>query len=128
MDDFSGIERLQAYIAKKAEQASPARIAESQEKGAEYIREQMRGRSSPRRKGTMLSSFAYESDKSKGETTFGWGKFYGRLVESGHNAGGFARKKKPSVSRVKAQPHLKPMFEANKENIFRIMIEELERG
>lgn len=123
-----GIKRLQEYLAKKAKQAEPDRILAGQRAAAELMQNQLRGRSSPRRTGEMLSSFVFEADQTKVETLFGWGKFYGRLKETGHNSGGHGRKKKASVSRVKAQPHLKPTFESNLEQIYQTMIETTERG
>jgi Bacteriophage protein of unknown function (DUF646). len=126
MDDgFAGLERLQKLLTEKAEAASMERIVAAQQKAAAYLQDIMRGRSSPRKSGKMLSSFEYKSDTTKGETDFGWGKFYGRLKESGHKAGGFARKKKSSVTRVKAQPHLRPTFEANKSAIMQMMADDL---
>lgn len=127
-DGAAGIKRLQEYLAKKAKQAEPNRILAGQQAAAVLMQDRPRGRSSPRRTGAMLSSFAFEADQTKVETVFGWGKFYGRLKETGHNSGGHARKKKPSVSRVKAQPHLKPTFESNREQLYKTMIETMERG
>ena len=127
-DDFEGINRIQEVLARKAAAAQPERIIQAQEKGAAFLSDQLRGRSSTRRSGAMLASFASKPDATKVETVFGWGKFYGRLVESGHKAGGYARKKKASVSRVKASPHLKPTFDANKDQIYQIMINDLERS
>lgn len=126
-DSFEGINRLQEYLRKKTEAATPERIIEAQQKGAEYMRDIMRGRNSPKRKGTMLASFTFESDTAKTETTFGWGAkgWYGRLKESGHNTRA-GRKKKSSVHRVKAQPHLRPTFEANKTQVFQLMTESLD--
>ncbi len=126
--DFSGFNRLKAYLEKKARQAEPEAILEGQKAAAEYMQDQMRGRSSPRKTGAMLSSFAFEADQAKVETAFGWGKFYGRLKETGHKAGGYGRKKKSAAVRVKAQPHLKPTFESNKSRLFQIMIDKMERS
>lgn len=126
--DFAGFDRLSAYLEKKAKQAEPEAILAGQKAAAEYMQAQMRGRSSPRRTGAMLSSFAFEANRTTVETAFGWGKFYGRLKETGHKAGGFGRKKKTAAVRVKAQPHLKPTFEANKARLYQIMIDTMERS
>lgn len=124
MNEFEGLNRLQEYLKEKIEAAAPERIIEGQQKSAEHLRDIMRGRSSPKRSGTMLSSFAFTSDPAAVETTFGWGKFYGRLKESGHNTRA-GRKKKSSVHRVAAQQHLKPTLEANKTQIIQIMVDNL---
>ena len=140
-DGYQGILKLQELLGKKAKAAQPENLVKAQEQGAVFLADKLRGRSAPRKTGAMLDSFAYKTDPAKGETIFGWTAkyFYGRLKESGHTAGsGRERKKsaygrfywhkKTSTSRVKAQPHLKPTFEENKQQIFQIMIDNLERG
>lgn len=126
-EDLDGLERLSAYLAKKAESAAPERIRSSQQKGAEFMQTIMRGRTAPKRTGAMLSSFAYEADTAKTETLFGWGRFYGRLKESGHRTRG-GRKKKKSSGRVNAQPHLAPSFELHKRTLVQIMVNDLQFG
>lgn len=127
-DGFEGINQLQELLKRAANAAEPERIVEAQKKGADFLADRLRGRSAPKRSGKMLSSFTSQSDQAKGETVFGWGVFYGRLVESGHKAGGWARKKKASITRVKPNAHLLPTFTANKEQVFRLILEDLERG
>lgn len=126
------IQRLTEYIQKKAKQAEPEAILAGHRAAAELMEQQMRGRSSPRRKRSnshMLDNFVYESHTDRVETEFGWNRqhFYGRIVESGWNAGGWAKKRMPKRTRIAGKPHLKPTFEANRKRVLETMISEIER-
>lgn len=125
---MEGIERLQAYLQEKMKAAEPEVIRRAQAAGAEVMLSATRSLTRPRRTGKMLESFAYEYDPMKQETIFGWGKFYGRLKESGHAVGGFARKRTPKRTQVKSQAHLRPTFEANRERILSAMADTIQGG
>lgn len=131
-NELKGFQRLQEYISKKS-QITNASILRGQKAAAEYLQEAMRGRSAPRGRSSphMLDTFMFEQDETTAETKFGWSRFYGRMVESGHKVGsqGKKRKKKAGEQRtVKAQPHLKPEFDKNQDQLVKIMIETMERG
>ena len=58
----------------------------------------------------LVDTFCYE--KKQNEVVVGWGKYYGRILEDG------------SV-KTKAQPHLAPVFEKNKEKYYQTMINKI---
>lgn len=58
----------------------------------------------------MIDTITYQ--KKTSEVEVGWGKYYGRMVEKG-------------TIHMRAQPHLKPLFEQNKEKYYKKMIEHL---
>lgn len=130
--DAEAIKRLMEIIEKKAKQAEPESILAGHKAAAEYMKEQMRGLSAPRRARSnshMLDHFVYEQHENLIETEFGWDRqhFYGRIVESGWNAGGWAKKRMPKRSRIAGKPHLRPAFNAAKEKLYQIMIDEMEK-
>ena len=119
-DDFEGFQRLATLLKGYAENANSANILRAQKAGAEYFCGVMRNRPSPRGRSRdhMLDSIAYEQDTQQVETVVGWGKFYGRMVESGHRAGGWAK----NTQTVTANPHLKPEFNKQKDQIISRMV------
>lgn len=131
-NELKGFQRLQEYISKKS-QITNASILSGQKAAAEYLQEAMRGRSAPRGRSSphMLDTFIFEQDETTAETKFGWGRFYGRMVESGHKVWSQGKKRKKKVGEqrtVKAQPHLKTEFDKNQDQLVKIMIETMERG
>ena len=54
----------------------------------------------------LVDSFALE--RSKTQVKVGWGKYYGPMVEHG-------------TKKMAKQPHLKPLFEENKEKYYKTM-------
>ena len=72
----------------------------------------------------------FEQDETTAETKFGWSRFYGRMVESGHKVRSPGKRKKKAGEQrtVKARPHLKPEFNKNQDQLVKIMIETMERG
>ena len=58
----------------------------------------------------LIRSFAYEIKKH--QAVVGWGKYYGPMVENG-------------TRKMRAQPHLKPTFNSNKNKYYRAMINTL---
>lgn len=57
----------------------------------------------------LIETFCYEL-KNNGDIDVGWGKYYGKFVEDG-------------TTKMKAQPHLVPTFEKNKDKYYRKMLE-----
>ncbi len=57
----------------------------------------------------LIETFTYQKVQNN-EINIGWGKYYGRMVEDG-------------TFKTRAQPHLKPTYEKNKEKYYKIMIE-----
>ncbi|MDL2318534.1 hypothetical protein LJC74_05600 [Eubacteriales bacterium OttesenSCG-928-A19] len=136
-----GFAALSEILKGFAEIADPSVTEAAQEAGAVYFVGIMRGKSSPRTRGGrqhMLDTIDYE--QKNGETIIGWTLFYGRLVESGHKTVlGYKRKKTSSTGKayavtasaahkrantsyVRARPHMRPEFEANREQILRQMM------
>lgn len=58
----------------------------------------------------LVDSFSYA--KKKDSIDVGWGKYYGLMVEKG-------------TTLMRAQPHLEPVFERNKEKYYKMMIDEI---
>lgn len=58
----------------------------------------------------LVDSFTYK--KNKDDVEVGWGKYYGRMVEDG-------------TKKTKAQPHLYPLFQKNKEKYYKKMLEQI---
>jgi HK97 gp10 family phage protein len=126
---FDGIMKIQDLLAEKIKQADPERVLAAQAAAAEMLKAKLAMLPNPRsrnnKSGHMLEAFVYEQDRAKVETVFGWGKFYGRFVESGHRAGGWAKKRMPQSSSIAARPHLRSTFESNKDELIRVMIDAL---
>lgn len=57
----------------------------------------------------LIDTFSYRKTKKDIET--GWGKYYGPMVEDG-------------TRKSKAQPHMHPTFEKNKEKYYKKMVNE----
>ncbi len=119
-DDFEGLQRLANLLEGYSKNASSANILRAQQAGAEYFCRVMRSKTSPRGRSRehMLDSITYEQDAQNTETVVGWGKFYGRMVESGHRAGGWAKAGKT----VMPSPHMKPEFNKQKDQIIGRMV------
>jgi len=119
-DDFEGFQRLAHLLEGYSQNANPAQVLQAQKSGAEYFCEVMRRKASPRGRSRehMLDSIAYEQDTRSVETLVGWGKFYGRMVEAGHRAGGWSK----NSGDIAAHPHLKPEFDKQKEQIISRMV------
>jgi hypothetical protein len=119
-DDFEGFQRLANLLEEYSQNANPANILQAQKAGAEYFCEVMRRKASPRGRSRehMLDSVAYDQDARNTETVVGWGKFYGRMVESGHRAGGWAK----ASESIAAHPHMKPEFNKQKDQIMSRMV------
>ena len=58
----------------------------------------------------LIHTFSYRKKEKEVET--GWGKYYGPMVENG-------------TEKMKAQPHLYPLWEKNKEKYYKTMITKL---
>ena len=58
----------------------------------------------------LVDSFAYKRNDKNIEV--GWGKYYGPMVENG-------------TVNMSASPHLKPLYDSNKEKYKRIMIDKI---
>jgi len=127
---FDGILTLQKVLEAKMKKAEPESVLSAQAAAAERMRALMEALPRPRRRGVMLGGFAYEQDKNNLETYFGWGRkgFYGRFVESGHRVGGYVAKRMPKGSTVRARPHLRPAFEAHRQELIEAMLARLEGG
>jgi HK97 gp10 family phage protein len=119
-DDNKGFLNLIDTLNNFSKMADEDNIKEAQEAGAAFLVGKLRRLSKPRNTGKMLESMDFEYNKKEKTVEVGWGKFYGRLVESGH-------KTRSGKKVVSAKAHLKPTFEANKNFINKIMIDTLKR-
>jgi HK97 gp10 family phage protein len=59
----------------------------------------------------LIDSFSYRKAKNN-EVEVGWGKYYGRMVESG-------------TIKMNARPHLKPTWEQNQNKYYSLMLKRL---
>lgn len=75
---------------------------------AEDVRKLPKPRSSVNKAGYthLLDTVTWQKEKK--EVKVGWGKYYGRMVENGTHL-------------MRAQPHLLPTFERNKEKYYKLM-------
>lgn len=58
----------------------------------------------------LINSFSYR--KKDKEIEVGWGKYYGPMLENG-------------TRKMKAQPHMSPLWEKNKEKYYKTMVTKL---
>ena len=79
----------------------------------------------------MLDTFMFQQDEDDGgDEKSGWSRFYGRMVESGHKVRPPGKRKKKAgeqLGPLEAQPHLKPEFDKNQDQLVKIMIETMEK-
>lgn len=117
--DDTGLEDFENEIKRMAERfASEDAALDVMEAGVkEFVRDLRRlpkPRSQINKAGYthLVDTFTWE----RTETTIkvGWGKYYGPMLEHG-------------TRKMKAQAHLKPLFERNKVNYYRTMIQEFNR-
>lgn len=117
--DDTGLEDFENEIKRMAERlASEDAALDIMETGVkEFVRDLRRlpkPRSQINKAGYthLVDTFTWE----RTETTIkvGWGKYYGPMLEHG-------------TRKMKAQAHLKPLFERNKVNYYRTMIQEFNR-
>lgn len=117
--DDTGLEDFENEIRRMAERlASEDAALDVMEAGVkEFVRDLRRlpkPRSQINKAGYthLVDTFTWE----RTETTIkvGWGKYYGPMLEHG-------------TRKMKAQAHLKPLFERNKVNYYRTMIQEFNR-
>lgn len=113
MDEF------EAYAAK----ADPKHITKVLQAGAEAIVKDLKKLPYPVSKirapgyTHLIESFTYQEStngKHKGEMEIGWGKYYGRMVESG-------------TKLMQAQPHIEPAYDRNKEKYWKLMVSQFEK-
>ena len=117
--DDTGLEDFENEIKRMAERlASEDAALDVMEAGVkEFVRDLRRlpkPRSQINKAGYthLVDTFTWE----RTETTIkvGWGKYYGPMLEHG-------------TRKMKAQAHLKPLFERNEVNYYRTMIQEFNR-
>jgi len=113
--DMTGMEELFNQLDSLGEDASKA-LKEAVMKGAEIVREDA-SRRAPRRTGKLSQSIIIESAEVEPDyvsVKIGPNKeaFYGRFVEMG-------------TSKMPAKPFLRPAWDANKENVKKIISDEL---
>jgi HK97 gp10 family phage protein len=112
---MTGMEELFNQLDSLGEDASKA-LKEAVMKGAEIVREDA-SRRAPRRTGKLSQSIIIESAEVEPDyvsVKIGPNKeaFYGRFVEMG-------------TSKMPAKPFLRPAWDANKENVKKIISDEL---
>lgn len=114
--ESSGLEEFEAMLKEYAAKVNPENALDAVEAGAkEFVNDLLKlpkPRSAINKPGYthIVKTFALE--RAKGEVKVGWGKYYGPMLERG-------------TEKMAAQPHLKPLFEQNKEKYYRKMTESI---
>lgn len=109
---FDGFDELMQYLDECSGKVDEASIEKVLEAGAsDFVNDLLklpRPMSNIRKPGYthLIKTFSYR--KNKGQVEVGWGKYYGRMVESG-------------TVKTKAHPHMNTLFEKNKEKYFTTM-------
>jgi len=116
-DGFGEFEETLAQYLEKMDDSSISAILKT---GADALVQDLLRLPSPRSnisKGSYTHLIDVFSDRQSADGVsweVGWGKWYGPYVESG-------------TSRSKANPHMKPLFERNKERYYSKMIDQFEK-
>ena len=109
---FDGFDELIQYLDECVDKADEANLEKVLEAGAsEFVDDLLKlpkKKSKIRKPGYthLINTFSYQ--KNKGQIEVGWGKYYGRMVESG-------------TVKTKAHQHMNPLFQKNKEKYFATM-------
>lgn len=109
---FEGFDELAKYLDECSAKMDDANIERVLETGASQFTDDLLKLPSPISKikhpgyTHLVNTFSYQ--KNKGQVEVGWGKYYGRMVESGTN-------------KTKAHSHLNPLFEKNKDKYYTTM-------
>lgn len=120
---LNGFDDLMSELSNYAKKADPKNVKKILEVGAEAVVKDLNKLPFPisniRKPGYthLIQSFCYQEStngKHKGQMEIGWGKYYGRMVESG-------------TSLMKAQPHIEPSYDRNKEKYWKLMISQFEK-
>lgn len=115
-NDFDGFLELEKELKELISKTEEKNIMRAIEAGAKEMVEDLLRLPKPKSEISkagythMIDCFKYKQEKN--EYTVGWGKYYGPLVENG-------------TSKMKAQHHLRPLFNKNKEKYYRTMISKL---
>ena len=140
-NELKGFQRLQEYISKKSK-ITNASILSGQKAAAEYLQEAMRGRSAPRGRSSPQGSRRPAQGTARtaipdGCTSESPPSLYIPLpaqllsqlpsLRQSHIPPGKRKKKAGEQRTVKAQPHLKPEFDKNQDQLVKIMIETMEK-
>lgn len=114
--NFNGLQELENELKTLISRTTEENIMGAIEAGAKEMTEDLLRLPKPKSEISkagythLIDSFSYKKEKK--EYTVGWGKYYGLMVENG-------------TSRQKAQHHLRPLFNRNKEKYYRTMISKL---
>ena len=110
-----GLERFMELLEKYEEAASDQNIADMLMVAGETLAEDIHRLPKPRRRGAgythMLDSVA-PAQQGKDAVLISWGRYYGKFVEYG-------------TTKMKAQPHLVPTWEQNKDRYYKLMQDKL---
>lgn len=112
MSDLDGFDELMAYLEECTRNMNDENIEKVLEVGASQLVCDLMKLPKPiseiRKPGYthLIKTFSYR--KNKGQVEVGWGKFYGPMVEGG-------------TIKSKANPHLNPLFDKNKNRYFTAM-------
>lgn len=117
-DAWGGLDDLEAELNEYMKNVEGEKLYETLEIGADELVKLTRSLASPMSRVSkggykhMVKSFAYERNIKYKDVAVGWEKYYGRMVENG-------------TLRAKAQSHLVPLWNKNKESIQTKMIKNL---
>jgi len=119
MDGLSGFSELEKELEEYAKQSSSENISKVLQVGADAFVKDLLALPKPRSqiaKGGythLIDTFSDEKDpQNENAWVIGWGKYYGPILEHGSQ-------------KMSAQAHLKPCWESNKENYYKLMQEQL---
>lgn len=113
---YCGFDDLESILKEYGEQVSESKIIDVLEVGADEFVKILNKLPRPKSKITapgykhLVNSFSYK--KNKRQVEVGWGKYYGPMQERG-------------TSHNKANPHLMPAWERNKEVVYKKMISKI---
>lgn len=119
MSDFfesEGFDEFSKLLEKYSKRADEDAVLEVLEYGAEEFAKDLRAlpkpRSTVRKAGYTHIIDTMTTRRRKDEIEVGWGKYYGPMLERG-------------TRKMRAQPHVRPLFEKNSEKYYKLMEQKL---
>lgn len=115
-DQLEGFEELSKLLIDCIKKTEGSKVMEALDAGATaFVNDALKlpkpkSRISSEEYTHMVDTFS--QSKNKNQIEVGWGKYYGPMVENGTRL-------------ISSQPHLKPLFNANNKNYYKIMIDKI---
>ena len=118
--DLQGFDDLADELKQISDNVDDAKVLGAMQKGADELVADVRALPKPRSRiggGHTHMLDTVSSQRESNVIQVGWGAYYGKMVENGHNT----RKHKW----VSAQPHMSTTWETNKDKYYKTMIDAL---